>query len=188
MLERPVMKRLFCLKAKNGLIVIVSYTYEYDIVCCGTAKSKRNLAYTKLVRYGIRPRCSSSNFRVLACSSYVYTSAVFCCPASLRMLRMLHTSSMQCRCQCQWQCFKDGWQKGVHPPKTMTKGGHCFSSTARFSTYMWSLASIQRPSRMYALPRYTAVVVVVVFFTLNHSFYPKTSAVPPVSFLILHPG
>ena len=31
------------------------------------------------------------------------------------------------------------------------------------------------------------VVVVVVAFTLNRSFYPTTSAVPPVSFLILHP-
>ena len=29
--------------------------------------------------------------------------------------------------------------------------------------------------------------VVVVVFTLNRSFYPTTSAVPPVSFLILHP-
>ena len=28
---------------------------------------------------------------------------------------------------------------------------------------------------------------VVVVFTLNRSFYPTTSAVPPVSFLILHP-
>ena len=31
------------------------------------------------------------------------------------------------------------------------------------------------------------VVVVVVVFTFNRSFYPTTSAVPPVSFLILHP-
>ena len=31
------------------------------------------------------------------------------------------------------------------------------------------------------------VVVVVVVFTLNRSFYQATSAVPPVSFLILHP-
>ena len=31
------------------------------------------------------------------------------------------------------------------------------------------------------------VVVVVVFFTLNRSFYPTTSSVPAVSFLILHP-
>ena len=31
-------------------------------------------------------------------------------------------------------------------------------------------------------------VVVVVVFALNRSFYPTTSAVPPVSFLILHPG
>ena len=31
------------------------------------------------------------------------------------------------------------------------------------------------------------VVVIVVVFTLNRSFYPTTSAVPPVSFLILHP-
>ena len=30
------------------------------------------------------------------------------------------------------------------------------------------------------------VVVVVVVFTLKRSFYPTTSAVPPVSFLILH--
>ena len=29
--------------------------------------------------------------------------------------------------------------------------------------------------------------VVVVVFTLNRSFYLTTSAVPPVSFLILHP-
>ena len=29
--------------------------------------------------------------------------------------------------------------------------------------------------------------LVVVVFTLNRSFYPTTSAVPPVSFLILHP-
>ena len=34
---------------------------------------------------------------------------------------------------------------------------------------------------------YTAAVVVVVVFTLNRSFYPTTPAVPPVSFLILHP-
>ena len=31
------------------------------------------------------------------------------------------------------------------------------------------------------------VVVVVVVFTSNRSFYPTASAVPPVSFLILHP-
>ena len=31
------------------------------------------------------------------------------------------------------------------------------------------------------------VVVVVVVFKLDRSFYPTTSAVPPVSFLILHP-
>ena len=31
------------------------------------------------------------------------------------------------------------------------------------------------------------VVVVVVVFTLNRSFYPATSAVPPVSFLIIRP-
>ena len=31
------------------------------------------------------------------------------------------------------------------------------------------------------------VVVVVVVFTLNRSLYPTASAVPPVSFLILHP-
>ena len=31
------------------------------------------------------------------------------------------------------------------------------------------------------------VVVFVVVFTLNRSFYPTTSAVPPVSFLILLP-
>ena len=31
------------------------------------------------------------------------------------------------------------------------------------------------------------VVVVVVVFTLKRSFYPTTSAVHPVSFLILHP-
>ena len=33
---------------------------------------------------------------------------------------------------------------------------------------------------------YTLHVFAVVF-TLNRSFYPTTSAVPPVSFLILHP-
>ena len=32
-----------------------------------------------------------------------------------------------------------------------------------------------------------ATTTVVVVFTLNRSFYPTTSAVPPVSFLILHP-
>ena len=37
-------------------------------------------------------------------------------------------------------------------------------------------------------PCVVVVVVVVVGFTLNCSFYPTTSAVPPVSFLILHPG
>ena len=31
------------------------------------------------------------------------------------------------------------------------------------------------------------IAVVVVVFTLNRSFYPTTSAIPPVSFLILHP-
>ena len=35
--------------------------------------------------------------------------------------------------------------------------------------------------------RKTAVVVVVVVFTLNRSFYLTTSAVHPVSVLILHP-
>ena len=35
--------------------------------------------------------------------------------------------------------------------------------------------------------RTLVVVIVVVAFTLNRSFYPTTSAVPPVSFLILHP-
>ena len=34
--------------------------------------------------------------------------------------------------------------------------------------------------------RYWRYVVIVVF-TLNRSFYPTTSAVPPVSFLILDP-
>ena len=43
----------------------------------------------------------------------------------------------------------------VHPAETLAKGGHCFSSIARLSMYLWSLASIQRPSRMYSLPRYT---------------------------------
>ena len=30
-------------------------------------------------------------------------------------------------------------------------------------------------------------IFIVVVFTLNRTFYPTTSAVPPVSFLILHP-
>ena len=34
---------------------------------------------------------------------------------------------------------------------------------------------------------YFVVVVAVVVFTLNRSFYPTTSAVPPMSYLILHP-
>ena len=38
---------------------------------------------------------------------------------------------------------------------------------------------------MAVLNATTAVVDVV--FTLNRSFYPTISAVPPVSFLILHP-
>ena len=33
----------------------------------------------------------------------------------------------------------------------------------------------------------SVVVVVVVVFTLNRSFYPTIRAVPPVSFLTLHP-
>ena len=65
---------------------------------------------------------------------------------------------------------KGGWQKGAHPPqKRWQKGGHCFSSTARFSLYMWSLASIQRPSRMYALPRYTILHI----FTITVSEQPN---------------
>ena len=43
---------------------------------------------------------------------------------------------------------------------------------------MWTLGSKQ-----FARLRTDAVVV----FTFNRSFYPTTSAAPPVSFLILHP-
>ena len=39
----------------------------------------------------------------------------------------------------------------------------------------------------YVWPADVYLVVVVVVFTLNRSFYPTTSAVPPVSVLILHP-
>ena len=40
---------------------------------------------------------------------------------------------------------------------------------------------------MFGRDHVVVVVVVVVVFTLKRSFYPTTSAVHPVSFLILHP-
>ena len=39
----------------------------------------------------------------------------------------------------------------------------------------------------YRNPTVVVVVVIVVFTLINRSFYPTTSAVHPVSFLILHP-
>ena len=56
-----------------------------------------------------------------------------------------------------------GWMtKRDTPPQKQSwqKGEHCFSSTARFSMYMWSLASIGRLTRMYALPRYSILHIV----------------------------
>ena len=46
-----------------------------------------------------------------------------------------------------------------------------------------------RRENKYKTEDYTRTPHVVVVFTLNRSFYPTTSAaaVPPVSFLILHP-
>ena len=49
--------------------------------------------------------------------------------------------------------------KVVHPPKTLTKRGPLLVVNHEVSVYMWSLSSIQRPSRMYALPRYTILYI-----------------------------
>ena len=46
---------------------------------------------------------------------------------------------------------------------------------------------IKKKNSFLDFERGKAVVVVVVVFTLNSYFYPATSAVPPASFLILHP-
>ena len=52
------------------------------------------------------------------------------------------------------------------------------------------MLSGEGPPKQYvgfmASPRSTQRLIVVVVFTLNRYFYPTTSAVPPVSFLILH--
>ena len=62
-------------------------------------------------------------------------------------------------------------KKGCTPPpiKRLQKRRHCFSSTAWFSMCMWSLASIQLPSRMCALPRYTILHI----FTITSSEQPN---------------
>ena len=61
-------------------------------------------------------------------------------------------------------------KKGYTPQKNIDKKGeHEVLSTARFSTYMWSLASLQRPRRMYALPRYTIIHI----FTITVSEQPN---------------
>ena len=61
-------------------------------------------------------------------------------------------------------------KRGVPPPiKRLQKRRHCFSSTAWFSMCMWSLASIQLPSRMCALPRYTILHI----FTITSSEQPN---------------
>ena len=66
-------------------------------------------------------------------------------------------------------------------------------------TFFWRLSKTRRAAkpkaprfvsrRIYMVPGccIVVVVVVVVVFTLNRSFYPTTSAAPPVSFLILYP-
>ena len=50
-------------------------------------------------------------------------------------------------------------KRGTPTKKRWQKRGHCFSMTARFSMYMWSLASTQQSSRMYILlPQYTIIL------------------------------
>ena len=81
---------------------------------------------------------------------------------------------------------KGGRQKGVHPhpqKKTMTKRGILRFVDRKISTYMSSLASIQRPSRMYALPRYTILHV----FTITVSEQPNARR-PVVLRLTSHCG
>ena len=46
---------------------------------------------------------------------------------------------------------------------------------------------LKRKAEYYSYVVVVVVVVIVVVFTLNRSFYRTTSAIPPVSFLILHP-
>ena len=60
-------------------------------------------------------------------------------------------------------------KRGTPPTKHRQKGGHGFSSTAGFSTYMWSLALLQRPGRMYTFPRHTILHI----FTITISEQPN---------------
>ena len=60
-------------------------------------------------------------------------------------------------------------KRGTPPTKHRQKGGHGFSSTAGVSTYMWSLALLQRPGRMYTFPRHTILHI----FTITISEQPN---------------
>ena len=51
--------------------------------------------------------------------------------------------------------------------------------------HLWEGFQDRTPERRNVVV--VVVVVVVAVFTINRSFYPTTSAVPQVSFLILHP-
>ena len=63
-----------------------------------------------------------------------------------------------------------------------------------YSTYFYVVVKVRPTSLSSHTPflllstlEVTRMINVFVVFTLNRSFYPVTSAVPPVSLLILHP-
>ena len=56
-------------------------------------------------------------------------------------------------------------KKGYPPKKPCQDGGHCFSPTASFPMYMWSLTSVQRTSTVFALPRYSILHIFTIIFS-----------------------
>ena len=76
----------------------------------------------------------------------------------------------------------------MYPLAVLLQLQHRFFTYSTYIIHPRQLRARAEPKR--ALPRRgeaPLVVVVVVVFTLNRSLYPTPSAVPPVSFLILHP-
>ena len=68
-------------------------------------------------------------------------------------------------------------KKGYTPQKNIDKKGeHEVLSTARFSTYMWSLASIKRPCRMYG----------TLFFIYSPSPYQNRETLDGLWYIVKH--
>ena len=78
-------------------------------------------------------------------------------------------------------------KRGI-PLKTLTKTGTLLVFDREVSTYMWSLASIQWPSRMWTLPRYTILHIFTITVSeqpnaqrpVVQAFSPKTKRIPGI--------